>query len=236
MAKKKRSGVRISLAVGIEENIDNTTNEPRHHPEFYIPSGDIVFQVEKTIFKIHSHFLTTQSEVFNGMIAAPQETSMAFPAQEDGYNDGTNSKPLVLSGDRVEGWALFLSAIYRHNHLKPVTYDGKESIEVLRIAHKYCMNSIEDELISRLKEGNGTAGFLDLMVASRIVDSKELYDTALQGLIASEPKPTLEEARIIGIDAYYAVVSQSSMTAGKCRHCQRNAAGNLMCHACNNWQ
>ncbi|KIM29711.1 hypothetical protein M408DRAFT_328575 [Serendipita vermifera MAFF 305830] len=214
-------------------NADQMANEAQRHPKFYIPSGDMVIQVERTIFKVHSHFLTTQSEVFRDMVtAAPQSNE---------YNDGTESKPLILSGDRVEGWELFLSAIYRDDYLQPITYSGKESIEILHLAHKYCMNSIEAGLISRLKGGTGTAGFLDMMVASRIVDSKELYDTALQGLIVSEPKPTLEEARMIGIEAYYAITTQSlttqsTTTKGRCRFCQ-HANLTMACNGgCGQWQ
>ncbi|KIM29709.1 hypothetical protein M408DRAFT_328573 [Serendipita vermifera MAFF 305830] len=210
----------------MEGNNHQVVNETQHHPKFYIPSADMVIQVERTIFKIHSHFLTTQSEVFRDMITAAPRTN--------GHNGGTDSEPLVLSGDSVEGWELFLSVIYHDTFLRPITFTSKQSIEVLRIAHKYCMQSAEDELISRLKDETGTAGFLDLMVASRIVDSKELYDTALQGLIASDPKPTLEEAKMIGVEAYYAIVSQS--LSRKCRLCHVPAGGNLKCHVCNGWQ
>ena len=55
------------------------------------------------MFKIHSHFLTTQSEVFSDMFGAPRV---------DSSSDGTELKPLVLSDDTVQGWELLLSAIY----------------------------------------------------------------------------------------------------------------------------
>ncbi|KIM29712.1 hypothetical protein M408DRAFT_328576 [Serendipita vermifera MAFF 305830] len=207
------------------ENTDQMANEVQRHPEFYIPSGDMVIQVERTIFKIHSHFLTKQSEVFRDMVTAAPQTTRP--------NDGTDSKPLVLSGDSVEGWELFLSSIYREL-FKPIIFTGKQSIEILRIAHKYCMQSAEDNLISRLKEETDTGRLLDLTVASRIVDSKELYDTALQGLIASGTKPTLEEAKMIGIEAYHVIVSQLPMMNGKCRNCHQ--AGNVRCLYCRTFQ
>ena len=37
---------------------------------------------------------------------------ITVPQTEMG-NDGTESKPIVLSGDQVESWELFFSAIYR---------------------------------------------------------------------------------------------------------------------------
>ncbi|KIM29708.1 hypothetical protein M408DRAFT_328572 [Serendipita vermifera MAFF 305830] len=208
-------------------NTDQMANETQRHPKFYIPSGDMVIQVERTIFKIHSHFLTTESEVFRDMItAAPRSNE---------HNDGTDSEPLILSGDSVKGWELFLSSIYRANSFKFITFTGKQSIQILRITHKYCMQSAEDELISRLKEETGTVGFLNLMVASRIVDSKELYDTALKGLIASEPKPTFEEANMIGMEAYHAIMSQS-WTTRKCGYCHQGNNLRTKCLSCHQWQ
>jgi hypothetical protein len=104
-----------------DESRDYTTGELRRHHQFYIPSGDIVFrvcsgslryvlteqcrgQVENAIFKMHSHFLTTQSDVFHGMLSAPRG---------EASRDGTDENPLVLMGDAVGGWELLLYSIYR---------------------------------------------------------------------------------------------------------------------------
>ncbi|KIM29714.1 hypothetical protein M408DRAFT_328578 [Serendipita vermifera MAFF 305830] len=207
------------------ENIEQMASEVQHHPKFYISSGDMVIQVERTIFKVHSYFLTTQSEVFRDMVMAAPRTNR--------HDDGTDSEPLVLSGDSVEGWELLLNAIYRESPFKPIAFTGKQSIEALRITHKYCMQPAEDDLMTKIKEGTGTAGFLDLMVASRIVDSEVLYNMALQGLIDSEPKPTLEEAKMIGMEAYHAIMNQS-WTMKKCRSCKQS--GNFRCGYCNSYQ
>ncbi|KIM29710.1 hypothetical protein M408DRAFT_328574 [Serendipita vermifera MAFF 305830] len=192
----------------------------------------MMIQVERTIFKIHSHFLTKQSEVFRDMVTAA-------PRAND-HNGGTDSEPLVLSGDSVEGWELFLSSIYRTNSFKPITFTGKQSIEIIRITHKYCMQSAEDELISRLKEETGATKFLDLIVASRIVDSKELYDTALRGLTDSEYRLTLEEAKMIGIEASYAIMSQfqSKLKPWICRNTRCKQVDNFQtqCNSCLLWQ
>jgi hypothetical protein len=121
------------------------------------------------------------------------------------------------------------------NPIIRVKYDGKESIAVLRITHKYCMDVIEGVLLSELQTQTDTTGYLDLMVASRIVDSSALYKKALQGLINSEPKPTLEQARLIGIEAYHAIMSRSNNGAAgttPCRlaHCRQ--VGFLSCNSC----
>jgi len=88
-----------------EGSADYTTGHIRHHHQFHIPTGDIVIQVEKAIFKVHSHFLTVQSPVFADMFAVPREG----PSNAD----GTDFCPIILAGDPVKGWELLLSAIYR---------------------------------------------------------------------------------------------------------------------------
>jgi len=96
------------------------------------------------------------------------------------------------------------------------------------------MQVMENELMSGLKEGQDTAGFLDLMIASQIVGSSELYEMALKGLIASEPKPTLEEAKVIGIEAYYAIMSQSNSQKHRhCRSCNQTTSFST-CDECGN--
>ena len=119
------------------------------------------------------------------------------------------------------------------NPIIRVKYNGKESIAVLRITHKYCMDVVEEVLLSELQTRTDTTGYLDLMVASKIVDLSALYEKALQGLITSEPKPTLEEARLIGVEAYHEIMSRSNNVATRttqCRHCRQ--AGCLSCGNC----
>jgi hypothetical protein len=193
---------------------------------------------------VHSHFLTTQSDVFDAMLAAPKDQVSS---------DGTELNPLILTGDRVEGWELLLSAIYRRydeirkapdmlltafsNPLTPVKYTSRESIAVLRITHKYCMDIIEGDIVSGLKDATDTAGFIDLMIASQVVDSPPLYETALKGLIASRPKPTLGQAILIGVEAYHAIMSASTNDRdGVCNRCGFAGRLALACDQCGNYQ
>jgi hypothetical protein len=79
-------------------------------------------------------------------------------------------------------------------------------LAILSIAHKYCMDKIEKAILDRLEQAYETDTYVDLMVASQIVDSKPLYRQALRGLISSAPKPNLLQARRIGIEAHHAIM------------------------------
>jgi hypothetical protein len=61
-------------------------------------------QVEKAIFKIHTHLLTTQLDVFDDMLSTPKD---------EFSSNGTDHNPLVLVGGAIAGWELLLSSMYR---------------------------------------------------------------------------------------------------------------------------
>jgi len=108
----------------------------------------------------------------------------------------------------------------------PHEHDGEQLLLILPIAHKYCMESIESDLIKQLKNSTTADGYVDLMVASHMIGSDELYQAGLQGLVSSGKLPTVEQAKRIGVEATYAVmtaVHAAEMASLKARHAS-NAA------------
>lgn len=90
------------------------------------------------------------------------------------------------------------------------------------------MDSIESAIIDQLKQASSTADYVDLMVASQIVGSTSLRQRALDGLVSSDPKPSLAQARLIGLDATYTVMQAAnaalvqSGTTKQCSRCPRS--------------
>jgi hypothetical protein len=81
------------------------------------------------------------------------------------------------------------------------------------------MKIIEENTICQLKVASTTtAAYVDLMLASQIIDSKPLYNEALNGLRSSLPRMNFTEASGIGFQAYFEVTNQdglpSDQTAG----------------------
>jgi hypothetical protein len=90
------------------------------------------------------------------------------------------------------------------------------------------MEIIEEAIIRQLQAvSTTTAAYVNLMVASQIVDSKPLYDEALKGLRSSQPRPNFTEASSIGFRAYFEVMEH----AMSCRHCQYSLSN---CPSCGN--
>jgi hypothetical protein len=85
---------------------------------------------------------------------------------------------------------------------------GEDLLSVLSIAHKYCMETIESDIIQELKLTSQYTGLIDLVVASRMIDSASLYEDGIDRLISSETLPTREQALRLEADATHAVMSE----------------------------
>jgi hypothetical protein len=59
--------------------------------------------VENAIFKVYRYHLSKHSTVIHDIFSLPISAS---------HKDGTEEKPLVLVGDSVEGWEIFLGMLY----------------------------------------------------------------------------------------------------------------------------
>lgn len=122
---------------------------------------------------------------------------------------------------------------WNRNPLIAVAHTGQQALEVLDIAHRYKMVLFEQTIIARLEVATTTAEFVDLMVASKILDSEPLRTKAMNGLLVAKQKPSLEEAKRLGVEVYYALWNQTGSSSGgsQCYHC--NSIGCLYCRNCN---
>ena len=85
------------------------------------------------------------------------------------------------------------------------------------------MDTIEKDVIDTLKNNSTTSGYVEWMVASQIVDSKELYEEALGGLIASGEMLNPKQARQIGTDALCAILNAvRNPFISPCKHCTKS--------------
>ncbi|PVF92247.1 hypothetical protein CPB86DRAFT_769623 [Serendipita vermifera] len=177
---------------------DYSSGELRKHHRLYLEDGSFVIQVEKAIFKIHRSVFSRYSSVIHDMLNVPNGNES---------KDGTEDRPLILTGDRAAAWETLFSLQYDSPLIHSERLSGGKLLLILSIAHKYCMDSIAQDVIKELKKTFTYNGFVDLVVASRIIDSKELYQDGLQRLIASGALPDTEQAERMGAEATRAVMA-----------------------------
>jgi hypothetical protein len=110
---------------------------------------------------------------------------------------------------------------------------------ILRLAHKYSMDTLENDALSMLEEDKTTAGYVDLMVGSQIVGSDSHYQKALVGLKTSDPIPSVEQARRIGAESIYLVLTERTVQqigVATCRSCYVASDMRTRCNNCRTWQ
>jgi hypothetical protein len=95
----------------------------------------------------------------------------------------------------------------RSPRIKSGCLTGEHLLLILPIAHKYCMDKIEADIIEVLKKTSTYNGFVDLIVASRIVGSDELYQDGIQRLISSKSSPELEQSKRMGAEVTHIVMT-----------------------------
>ncbi|KAF5378948.1 hypothetical protein D9757_008736 [Collybiopsis confluens] len=138
-------------------------------PEFYIPDGNTVIQVENVLFKVHRFILSRDGSAFEGMFSLdgiPRSVSSeslmdSYPSQsshcpchplsEEGLSDAS---PIVLSGDSPADFRALLWALYA---LPAEIFAMPSSqgqfirlISIARIAHKYAFRTTESWALSVL--------------------------------------------------------------------------------------
>lgn len=191
----------------------------RTHDKFYIPTGDIEFQVNLAIFKVHKHFLIKHSVVLRDMFDTPQ------PLEGD--------SPIKLSGDTIRGWESILSLFYSDDPFTLPTFSAEQWAAMLRISHKYMMDIIEKKAKNGLLYVRPPLDMVELLLLSREVNADELYELACKNL-AKEELVSHETARKIGLDALYKIVSLKNAASRSpgCSNCPTTIGIAHICNGC----
>jgi hypothetical protein len=87
-------------------------SSPSHSTNYWFDDGNVVLQVESTLFRVHRSILSMHSEVFRGMFSVPQ------PAATDG--DLVDNCPVVQLPDRAVDWTHVLKAFYGGRYVPPL--------------------------------------------------------------------------------------------------------------------
>ncbi|PVF96589.1 hypothetical protein CPB86DRAFT_786807 [Serendipita vermifera] len=193
----------------------------RNHHALHLPSGDIVIHVEMAIFKVHTIFLTRHSEVIRDMIDVANHGGSENPVPL--------KEPLVLDDD-VGAWEVLLYSFYREDPFVAFEPSEDDMLKVLEITHKYCMDKLEARVLGRIQENDTTQeGYINMLLASRIVGSRELSQKAIEGMIRLKPNLNWEQAKTIGFETYFDIMSRADpyncCTCTNVRHKDQDSLG-----------
>jgi hypothetical protein len=72
------------------------------------------------------------------------------------------------------------------------------------------MENIEADIVEELKRASTYDSSVDLIVASQIIDSEQLYQEGIQRLTSSGSFPNLAQAKRIGVEATHTIMTSLS--------------------------
>ncbi|KAI5122318.1 hypothetical protein M0805_002485 [Coniferiporia weirii] len=171
-----------SLGLNQPESYSLSTSEEGgilRHDEYYIPSGDIVFKVEDTLFRVHRYFFERDSPVFEDMLSLPQSSDNAL----EGVSD---ENPIRLPQVTATEFAHFLWVFYNPKYS---VYDAPLDawIAILQLAHRWEFAEVRELAFRELNR-------MHIPLVTRLVLA-EKYDAApdwyAKALVELETRATL---------------------------------------------
>jgi hypothetical protein len=97
-----------------------------------------------------------------------------------------------------------------------IEYTNQEAAALLRVAHKYCMDIFEGAAIEQLERASTIDEHVELILASQLLSSEEMYEQTLKQLARYWLAITLEQAQKIGTKAYYELTWHYRMVCDDC--------------------
>lgn len=130
------------------ESVGGQVGSVTRHETYYIPSGDVVFQVENTLFRVHRYFFERESAPFRDMLSLPMpggqnsntgsDKGKSPSRQPEGTTD---ESPINLPQVTSDDFASLLWVFYN-----PTYYQYNQPIEtwasILHLAHRWDFPSI----------------------------------------------------------------------------------------------
>jgi hypothetical protein len=70
------------------------------------------------------------------------------------------------------------------------------------------MDELTKEIIEELRSTSTYEGFVNMVVASRMIGSNQLYKDGVQQLISSEIVPNMEQSKRMGVEATHTIMKE----------------------------
>ncbi|KAF6751637.1 hypothetical protein DFP72DRAFT_1012155 [Ephemerocybe angulata] len=115
---------------------DDAGHEAQVHSKYFFDDVPVIFEVEGVLFKVHTHFLTKHSPVF--------DTMFSCPPGEDGPEGQSVDRPIPLPGVTVKEWEALLDFFYEGER-KGIQDGGEEGSDRATISTRF-----DFEMVRRL--------------------------------------------------------------------------------------
>ncbi|PPQ99775.1 hypothetical protein CVT24_009677 [Panaeolus cyanescens] len=160
------------------------------HPRFYFPDGNVIFQIENTLFRVHRYFFQRDSPVFEGMFSLPPPLG-EIPEGE------SEDRPIHLTGVSAKDFEKFLSILYPKDFSRSEITSVADWTSVLTIANQFDFSNLFQLAKTKLRPILSSAQSIAL---GKRFDVREWLIPAYTDLCIREEPLRLDEGQIMGLE------------------------------------
>jgi len=172
------------------ESLHIETASVTRHSQYHISSGDVVFQVENQLFRVHRYFFVRESDYFRDMLCMQSSTGTEL----EGHSD---ARPIELPEVTAIDFARFVWVFYDQKYQHDASIE--EWASILHLAHKWSFAEVKQLAIRKLEA-------LDVMPVDKAVWAfhydvgRDWLATAYAALGARATPLTKAEGVRLGLD------------------------------------
>jgi len=180
----------LDMSIRTESSFHHSSLERvDRHEEYYIPTGDVVFMVENTLFRVHQHFFVRESAHFRTVVFPSSNFKQAQVGTSDAH-------PIIRNDVTAVDFARLLWVFYNDDYTYDATIDVWSSI--LRVAHNWGFDKVKSLAIREMEKT--TMSPVDKAVLARDCDvGNDWLATAYAELGARDAPLTKEEGQRLGL-------------------------------------
>ncbi|KAL1693027.1 hypothetical protein GGG16DRAFT_111482 [Schizophyllum commune] len=174
---------------------------PTRSDKYYLAEGDVIFRIERTLFRFHSYHLSRATTYFDNLL----ETTP--PASWNSAGSEADDRPIALDDVRAGEFEALLWFFYESGYswaprVDSITNDTNERWEsVVLLAEKYAMPDIARVATCALIRGEALLDDIRrISLCAKHGLSKTLVQGELQKVISRETPLSAVEMRQLGFD------------------------------------
>ncbi|KAJ7750099.1 hypothetical protein DFH07DRAFT_1062211 [Mycena maculata] len=160
------------------------------HPRFFFHDGNVIFLVEKTLYRVHRYFFERDSAIFASMFTLPSAAGER-PEGEAVEN------PIVLEGITALDFDRFLAILYPLNFAARDLVSAEEWTSVLSLASRWEFSSLRELAMQHLFTSTSA---VERIALGRRFDIPGWLVPAYTEVCERKDPLTLTEGRMLGLD------------------------------------
>jgi len=167
------------------DEIARSSDRPIRHHVFYFDDGNLVLDVQGTLFRIHKYFLTRHSPVFENLFRMKSSSS--------NLEGSSDKSPITLQGDDPVDFCRLFRLFYHDEPGNAVCLDAEQWVSILTLADKYEMVPLRNAAVQKLTVADPKLSPVKQIAIARKYQCDELVKDPFRRLVVRKEALSKEE-------------------------------------------